>query len=140
MVFVPAPKGLVKEIASRFVCVLGFRRFSGYRNRNNRLTSSQEFSRCFAAGDCADHCRSEYGTAALEDTSSTKIRSRKRRVPIAGKKSPFHSSGRGQSPVCNSNLVGKTKPLMDRERKRSFCGFHGQSDRERNGLFTTSGR
>src|SRR5207245_6022344 len=37
-------------------------------------------------------------------------RSRKRRVPIAGEKSPFHSSGRGQSPVCNSNLVGKTKP------------------------------
>src|SRR5207237_5714290 len=72
VVFVPAPKGLVKEIASRFVCVLGFRRFSGYRNRNNRLTSSQEFSRCFAAGDCADHCRSEYGIAALEDTSSTK--------------------------------------------------------------------
>ncbi len=34
--------------------------------------SSQEFSRCFAAGDCADHCRSEYGIAALEDTSSTK--------------------------------------------------------------------
>src|SRR5947208_8950128 len=89
VVFVPAPKGLVKEIASRFVCVLGFRRFSGYRNRNNRLTSSQEFSRCFAAGDCADHCRSEYGIAALEDTSSTKIRSRKRRVPIAGKKSSF---------------------------------------------------
>src|SRR6266550_1973324 len=51
VVFVPALKGLVKEIASRFVCVLGFRRFSGY---------------------CADHCRSEYGIAALEDTSSTK--------------------------------------------------------------------
>src|SRR5690348_1088259 len=37
---------------------------------NNKLTSSQEFSRLFTAGDCADHCRSEYGTTALEDTSS----------------------------------------------------------------------
>src|SRR5437667_8809835 len=70
VVFVPSPKGLVKETPSRFLCVLGFRRFSDYRNRNNRLTSSQEFSWLFTAGDCADHCRSEYGTAALDDTSS----------------------------------------------------------------------
>src|SRR5437667_9709370 len=76
-----------KNRSTTIGAILGFRRFSDYRNRNNRLTSSQEFSRCFAAGDFADHCRSEYGTAALEDTSSTKIRSRKRRVPIAGKKS-----------------------------------------------------
>src|SRR5437667_11318464 len=76
-----------KNRSTTIGAILGFRRFSDYRNRNNGLTSCQEFSRCFAAGDFADHYRSQYGTADLDVNLSLKIRIRKLRVPIDAKES-----------------------------------------------------